>query len=205
MVLAMARPDERKNLTALLDAFGTNPQLRQRANLVIIAGNRDWIGEMPSGPRRVLTEILLLVDRYDLYGSVAYPKEHAPKEVPEIYRMAASKGGVFVNPALTEPFGLTLIEAAASGLPIVATNDGGPQDIVSACRNGVLFDPMDTEELGRILLHALEDRDRWSQWSRNGIAGVHEHFSWQSHSKNYLHHVRETLGPLGSLGGTRPL
>ena len=41
------------------------------------------------------------------------------------YRIAALTRGVFVNPALTEPFGLTLIEAAASGLPIVATEDGG--------------------------------------------------------------------------------
>jgi sucrose-phosphate synthase len=37
--------------------------------------------------------------------------------------------GVFINPALVEPFGLTLIEAAAHGLPMVATKNGGPVDI----------------------------------------------------------------------------
>ena len=54
---------------------------------------------------------------------------------------------MFVNPALTEPFGLTLIEAAASGLPVVATNDGGPQDILRLCGNGVLVDPLDADEM----------------------------------------------------------
>ena len=43
-----------------------------------------------------------------------------------------------MNPAFTEPFGLTLIEAAACALPIVATEDGGPQDIVANCGNGIL-------------------------------------------------------------------
>ena len=53
-----------------------------------------------------------------------------PSDVPELYRLAASTKGVFINPALTEPFGLTLLEAGATGLPIVATNDGGPRDII---------------------------------------------------------------------------
>ena len=80
---------------------------------------------MDRGARGVLTNILLLVDAYDLYGRVAVPKNHRADEVPQIYRLAASRRGVFINPALTEPFGLTLLEAAASGLPIVATEDGG--------------------------------------------------------------------------------
>lgn len=41
--------------------------------------------------------------------------------------------GVFINPALVEPFGLTLIEAAAHGLPMVATKNGGPVDIHKVC------------------------------------------------------------------------
>ena len=58
---------------------------------------------------------------------------------------------MFVNPALTEPFGLTLIEAAASGLPFVATEDGGPRDIVANCKSGVLVDPLDSQALAEAL------------------------------------------------------
>ncbi|MFQ5619172.1 MAG: universal stress protein [Rhodospirillales bacterium] len=80
---------------------------------LIVVGNRDDIREMDDSSQRVLTEILLLVDRYDLYGKIAYPKHHRAEDVPLFYRLAATSRGVFVNPALTEPFGLTLLEAAA--------------------------------------------------------------------------------------------
>ncbi len=88
---------------------------------------------METVTRTTLNDILIAIDRFDLYGKVAYPKHHHPNDIPVLLRMAASSQGVFVNPALTEPFGLTLIEAAASGLPIVATEDGGPSDIIKTC------------------------------------------------------------------------
>ncbi|KXS30367.1 MAG: Sucrose-phosphate synthase, partial [Candidatus Gallionella acididurans] len=125
IILALSRPDPKKNIVALIEAYGESPRLQQAANLVILAGNRDDIQDMENISRAVLNEILLAIDKYDLYGKVAYPKHHRPENVADYYRLAAASGGVFVNPALTEPFGLTLIEAAACGLPIVATGDGG--------------------------------------------------------------------------------
>ncbi|MFO8172921.1 MAG: HAD-IIB family hydrolase [Longimicrobiales bacterium] len=196
LVMAMARADERKNFATLVRAFGNSRRLREKANLLLIMGNREDIRKMPAGAKRVLTQILLLIDRYDLYGSVAYPKEHEPDEVPHLYRLAAATGGVFVNPALTEPFGLTLLEAAASGLPIVATNDGGPQDIVEACRNGLLVDPTDAREMSRSIFKSLDDRRRWRRWAEDGLKGVHTNFSWESHAQRYLDAVEEALGGL---------
>ncbi|KAK8544715.1 hypothetical protein V6N13_045794 [Hibiscus sabdariffa] len=70
------------------------------------------------------TRCLKLIDTYDLYGPVAYPKHHKQYEVPDIYGLAAKTKGVFINPAFIEPFGLTVIEAAAYDLPIVATKNG---------------------------------------------------------------------------------
>jgi sucrose-phosphate synthase len=100
--------------------------------------------------------------------------------------LAARTKGIFVNPALTEPFGLTLLEAAASGLPIVATEDGGPRDIVSYCNNGILVDPLDSKTMGKVLLNAVTDRGQWKKWSRSGLRGVHRNFSWEAHVKKYM-------------------
>ncbi len=186
IVLALSRADERKNIATLVRAYGENQSLRGMSNLVVVAGNREDIGTMDKGTRAVLTQLLLLVDRYDLYGSVALPKHHEPADVPELFRMAARSGGIFINPALTEPFGLTLIEAAASGLPVVATEDGGPRDILRYCENGVLIDPLDADRMGQVLVEALSDRARWRQWARNGIRGAHRHFSWAGHVDKYL-------------------
>ncbi len=193
MILALSRPDERKNITTLIHAYGNHPELKELANLVVIAGSRDDLQEMDRGSRSVLWEILYLVDKYDLYGKMAYPKKHHPDEVSDIYRIAAATRGVFINPALTEPFGLTLIEAAASGLPIVATNDGGPRDIIAHCKNGELIDPLDQDSIAQALIRVLQDRRTWSKLARNGIRGVEKHYSWSGHAKTYLEHVRKFM------------
>lgn len=190
MILALSRPDPKKNIVTLIDAYAQSPELRQAANLVIVAGNRDDIQDMDDSARNVLNDILLAVDRHDLYGKVAYPKHHKPEEVPTLFRLATSSRGVFVNPALTEPFGLTLLEAAACGLPLVATEDGGPIDIVRNCRNGLLVDPLDKEAMAESILRVLTDRTQWRTFSRNGLAGVRRHYSWQAHVDMYLETVR---------------
>lgn len=192
LILALSRADERKNIQTLVHAYGERPSLREMANLVIVAGNRDDIQAMERGPRNVMTEILLLIDRYDLWGSVAIPKHHEPEDVPDLYRLAARSHGLFINPALTEPFGLTIIEAAASGLPVVATHDGGPKDILRHCRNGLLIDPLDADAMGEALEEGLKDRRRWRQWARSGIAGARRHYAWESHAELYLKAVRRS-------------
>lgn len=192
MILTISRPDERKNIHTLVRAYGESPALRELANLVILAGSRDDIRQMDKGPRTVLSNLLLDIDRYDLYGRVAYPKEHQPEDVADLYRLAAQRRGVFVNPALTEPFGLTLIEAAASGLPVVATEHGGPRDIIESCRNGYLIDPFDHRAIAEAIRDILADSHKWRTFSRNGINGAHRHYSWEGHVTRYLKELGRT-------------
>lgn len=189
LVLALSRPDERKNLISLIEAFGESRALRQAANLLIVAGNRDDIRDMDAGAQGVMTNILLAIDQHDLYGMVAIPKSHRADDVPDIYRLAAASKGVFINPALTEPFGLTLLEAAACGLPVVATENGGPADIIGNCNNGILVDPLDGEAITDALLQLLRDRGKWQQASRNGIEGVRRYYSWQAHAETYMDRI----------------
>ena len=193
MVLALARADERKNFEGLVRAFGETEGLRDMANLIIIAGNRDDISEMGPGPRRVLTQILTLIDRYDLYGTVAYPKHHVPSDVPDLYKLAAKTRGIFVNPALTEPFGLTLLEAAATGVPLVATNDGGPTDIIGTCENGILVDALDHVAIGKAIHDALSDPERWTRWSEDGVEAAHANYSWDRHADRYVEEARKVV------------
>jgi sucrose-phosphate synthase len=193
-VLAICRPEERKNLKRLVQAFGESSELRARANLVIFAGSRDDVRAIEDdAQRRVLSDLLFDIDRYDLWGCVAVPKRHTPEELPEIYRFAVQRGGVLANPALTEPFGLTLLEAAATGLPVVATHDGGPRDIIANCRNGLLVDPLDAGAIARTLCIALSDRAQWRRWSRNGIAGIRRHYTWDAHVAKYLRALQRVV------------
>ncbi|MFZ5484761.1 MAG: HAD-IIB family hydrolase [Pseudomonadota bacterium] len=193
LVLAIARPEARKNLVRLVAAFGASPRLRERANLAILAGQRDDIRGLDEDQARVLNDLLLEVDRHDLWGHVALPKRHAPDQVPELFRLAARRRGVFVNPALTEPFGLTLIEAAASGLPVVATDDGGPKDILANCDNGVLVDPLEPASIAAGIEHLLDDPRAWQRHARRGQVGVARHYVWNAHVERYLKALEKVL------------
>ena len=192
-VLALSRPDERKNIPILLEAFGRSSRLKKAANLLLIAGNREDIRDLDSGARQVLTQLLLDMDAYDLWGSVALPKQHTVDDIAEVYRAVSAGRGVFINPALTEPFGLTLLEAAACGLPLVATENGGPVDIISNCRNGILVDPLDADAITKALLDLLEDPARWNEASRNGLEGVRRHYTWKAHASSYVEQVSDQI------------
>lgn len=194
-ILALCRPDQRKNISGLLTAYGEDKELQAIANLAIFAGIRKDIDQMEENERDVLTEMLLLMDRYDLYGKLAIPKKHDFSfEVPELYRICAENHGVFVNPALVEPFGLTLIEAASAGLPIVATKDGGPADIIGNCENGILVDPSSYLEISQACKKLLVDHELWSSCSANGINGVRRHYSWAKHGRDTLTVYQDVLG-----------
>jgi sucrose-phosphate synthase len=213
LILALSRPAIRKNVGSLVKAYGEDPKLQSLANLMLVLGNRDDISNMESGPRQVMTELLLLIDRYDLYGKVAYPKQHKSEDVANFYRYVAKTQGVFVNPALTEPFGLTLIEATACGVPIVATADGGPRDITGACENGLLIDPLNIQDIQNALRTVLTDRQKWQKWSQNGLLRVEENFSWVSHVDRYLEQIHKLprrpvqprLSPLSEAPAIDPL
>jgi len=193
MILAISRPSERKNLDGLIAAYGSDALLQEKANLVIVAGVREDIREMDEAQQDIMIELLLDIDRYDIWGKIAIPKHITQDDIPALYQIAARSRGVFVNSALTEPFGLTLIEAAASGLPFVAPDDGGPRDIVANCRSGLLANTLDSTAISEALRQALSDRKHWHTWSSNGVAGVRRHYSWDAHVGKYVKTARSLL------------
>jgi sucrose-phosphate synthase len=184
VILAIARPVTKKNLAALVHAYGRSPALQEAANLVIVAGTRDDLETLEPEIARNLSELLHLIDRYDLHGKVAYPKHHRPEEIPAFYAHARVRHGVFVNPALSEPFGLTLLEAAASGLPVVATDSGGPNDIIETCGNGMLVDPRAPDAIAIALLAILTDAGLWERYSAAGETAVRA-YDWPRHVALY--------------------
>ncbi len=194
LILTVCRPDKRKNLSGLIKAYGEDKKLQKKANLAIFAGIRKDIQTMEENEQEVLTEILLLMDKYNLYGKMAIPKRHETQtEVPELYRIAAGTMGVFVNAALTEPFGLTLIEAAACGLPVVATDDGGPRDIIGNCKNGIIVDVSNTKNISKAINKILDDKRTWKQLSGNGIKNVRKYYTWEAHTNSYLSEVEKLI------------
>ena len=199
IILALSRPDKRKNIGGLIKAYGEDNELQAMANLAVFAGIRKDISLKEDNERDVLTRMLLLMDKHNLYGKMAIPKKHDfEHEVPELYRIAAKKGGVFVNPALTEPFGLTLLESLACGLPIVSTHDGGPKDIISNCQGGILVDPRDSVAIAQAIKDILAHQDLWNEYSKNGIMNTRKFYTWENHVKNYVTAIERLCREYGS-------
>ena len=190
VILSLCRPDKRKNIAGLIKAYGEDLELQSMANLAVFAGIRKDITDMEDNERDVLTEILLLMDKYDLYGKIAIPKKHDfEHEVPELYRIAAEKKGIFVNSALAEPFGLTLIEAAACGLPVIAPDDGGPRDIIKNCQCGTLVNTSDSKAIADAVKKIITDGEKWKQYSKDGIMNTRKYYTWDSHAASYIKQV----------------
>lgn len=194
LILTLCRPDKRKNISGLIQAYGECKELQAIANLAIFAGIRKDISNMEENERDVLTEMLLSMDKYDLYGKMAIPKKHNfEHEVPELYRIAAEKNGVFVNAAFTEPFGLTLIEASATGLPIVATDDGGPRDIIKNLKNGILVDVRDTKNISDAVKTIITDREKWKSFSESGTLSIKKFYTWDAHVDTYIKEISSLM------------
>lgn len=185
-LLAIARPVEKKNLTRLMAAYLGSAPLRQAANLVILAGQ-----DSPESEHQAIRAQLQQMAT-EAPGQVLLPGSHPATLVPQLYRQAARQGGVFVNPALHEPFGLTLIEAARFGLPVVATRHGGPVDILDCIGHGRLVDPQAPEEIAAACHALITDRVEWAKLSRNALER-HARFDWSLWAERMALIIRRLL------------
>ncbi|KMO16923.1 HAD-IIB family hydrolase [Methylobacterium indicum] len=204
VLLALARPVARKNLAALVRAYGESADLQARANLVLVAGTRDDIDALDGDMAATMRDLLVLIDRYDLYGRVAYPKTHRPEDVPALYAHARVRGGLFVNPALNEPFGLTLLEASAAGLPLVATDSGGPNDIVETCGNGILVDPRAPDAIAAACVTILDDPSFYATCVAGGARAAAA-YNWDRHAARYHALLRALHAPVPPMRAPRQL
>ncbi|MGR3541534.1 MAG: HAD-IIB family hydrolase [Hasllibacter sp.] len=184
-VLAIARPVRKKNLPALVEMFAADPRLRDGANLILVAGLREAVDVGPAEQREVHAAILSAIDRHDLWGRVAFPKRHEAADIPALYAFAAARRGVFANPALTEPFGLTLLEAAAAGLPVVATDKGGPRDILKTLRHGAVHDPADIPGFAARIAGLISGPAAWEAAAR-AAEDNRKRWSWGRYARDHI-------------------
>jgi glycosyltransferase involved in cell wall biosynthesis len=99
-----------------------------------------------------------------------------------------------VVPSLQESFGVACLEAAAAGLPVVASDVGGLPDTVCHGRTGLLVPPRDVNALARAISDLLGDARRRRQMGATSRQWVCQHWSWQHTLNSYeqsLHRARE--------------
>ncbi|WP_293030997.1 sucrose synthase, partial [Moorena sp. SIO3I8] len=130
-IFSMARLDRIKNLTGLAECFGKSRKLQERCNLILIAGNLRTEDSSDSEEKAEIVKLYQIIEEYNLYGKIRWLGVRLSKsDCGEVYRVIADRHGIFVQPALFEAFGLTILESMISGLPTFGTQFGGPLEII---------------------------------------------------------------------------
>jgi sucrose synthase len=191
LLFSISRLDQIKNVGGLLEWYGRSDALRARANLVLVGGFLDPAQSNDDDERRQTQRMHEIIDRYQLDGQVRWLAVQASKNwVGELYRVVADSRGAFVQPAFYEAFGLTVVEAMASGLPAFVTRYGGPSEIVEDGQSGFHIDPLDgdgaAERMVRFLTEAADDEDVWTAVARRAVERVEERYNWSLYASRLL-------------------
>lgn len=191
LIFTMARMDRIKNITGLVEWYGQNPKLRELANMVVVAG---YIDPEQSKDREESEQIIHmheLFEQYGLDGNVRWLGLQLDKPLAgELYRYIADYQGVFVQPALFEAFGLTVIEAMTCGLPTFATRYGGPLEIIEHGISGFHIDPnhgeLASEALVDFFTQCREKSDYWQRISDAAVARIRSRYTWERYASRMM-------------------
>jgi len=160
-LLSVATLEPRKNLNSLIDAYLILPKkIRQEYKLAIV-GARGWLS------KNLLIRIERLVQRGEII-SLGYIES---EDLPYIY--SGSCG--FVLPSLYEGFGLPILEAMASGVPVLTSTESSLPEVAAGA--AILTNANDIEDISRGILKLIEDTQWRERAIKKGLARAKE-YTW---------------------------
>jgi alpha-1,3-rhamnosyl/mannosyltransferase len=151
-ILFLGNLEPRKNLRTLLAAFRSLPREVQNIYHLVIAGAEAWHTREFKGEFHNLDE----------NGKVILTGYFPQKFLPDLYRGAS----LFVYPSFYEGFGLPVLEAMASGVPVIASNTTSLPEVVGDA--GVVVNPHDVDELRGAMVRILDNEKMGKKLAEKG-------------------------------------
>jgi sugar transferase (PEP-CTERM/EpsH1 system associated) len=187
LVGSVGRMQSVKDQTTLAQAFirvlADFPDLRSRLRLVMVG----------DGPLRAQAQALL--EEAGVAALTWLPGQR--DDIPEILRAL----NCFVLPSLAEGISNTILEAMASGLPVIATDVGGNAELIEAGRSGELVAVSDAAAMAQQIARYAKDPQQARAAGAAGRARVEQHFSLQAMSGRYQGLYDQLLSaPAGTAG-----
>ena len=176
-VLFVGNPKPHKNLINLVRAFARAREIQDfDADLVCVGDNGHKAFRI-----RQQAEHLGVGDRVKLVGRVSN------EDLPAIYQQAA----LFVYPTLYEGFGFPVVEAMASGVPVITSNKSALKEVAEGYAD--LVNPLDVEEMARALAHGMTHPEHREALAQLGLRRA-EDFRWQQTAEKTLAIYMSVLG-----------
>lgn len=154
--------EPRKNLSVLLNAYQQLPLTLRRRFPLVISGYKGWGSDA----------LHQRFERGSREGWVNYLGYVAHEELPILFAAAR----LFVFPSLYEGFGLPVLEAMASGVPVVCSNAASLQEMANDA--ALICDPRDVDALSAGIAQGLQD-EAWRAEAVNAGLARAQMFSWQ--------------------------
>ena len=142
-ILYVGRVDPEKQVGLVIEAFMKARIKLPKTELIIVGDGVDK------------ARLEKLVEKKDFHDSVRFLGRVMPPELYEIYKI----GDVFVTASEIETQGIVLIEAAATGLPIIAVDKGAVSEVCHTGENGYLCRPGAVDEISEAMVKILSDDD----------------------------------------------
>ncbi len=191
LLFTMARLDRIKNITGLLTWYANEPRLRDQVDLLVVAGHIDPRASDDEEERQQIQLMHRLMDQHQLDDHVRWLGMRLEKNLAgELYRYIADRRGAFVQPALFEAFGLTVVEAMSCGLPVFATRYGGPLEIIEHGRSGFHIDPNHGDQAARLMAEffarSARHPEAWQQISRGALERIQARYTWARYAERLM-------------------
>jgi len=176
MILSVGRMVEYKGFTDL-------PKIISRLALEKLPIKMIFIGD---GPTK--NEIIRLIKKYEIQEITSIRTDVDQKLKKNIYASA----DIFVHPVRWgEAFGIVVLEALSSGVPVLSTKSSGPAEIITDNVDGLLAIPKDEESLYQLLKKLIQDKRLRKNISIKGREKALEKYSLKRYLEDYLKIVQE--------------
>lgn len=161
-ILSVGRLEPRKNHLNLLHAYAKLIATGQQPPVLVLVGQRDFHFDA----------IFVAIEALNLTKRVQIIEDVGEEELAALYRHAQ----LFVYPAFAEGFGMPILEAMASGVPVISSNLSAIPEVVGEA--GILINPYDVAELAQTMQLLLSDAQLSQAYSVKGLTQVKK-FTWK--------------------------
>jgi len=182
-ILSVGYLIERKGFEYLIRAMKEVLKKHKNARLKIVG----------SGPLE--NKLKNMIIKLELQNEVEIIKNVSDEELLRLY----NSSDLFVLPSITdsqgntEGLGVVLLEAMASGLPVIGSNVGGIKDIIVDNETGLLFQEKNSQEIVDKIIFTIENKSKMNKLAENGLNFVEENFNWEIVAELYINCYKSVL------------